>query len=100
MLHLPEERLDRLFSTQWESRNSATVVVDIEVEAYDRQGLLRDISDLFAKEKINVTKVNSLNKNNQAKMKFSIEIADLQQLSRLIVLLHQVPDVIAAWRHI
>lgn len=100
MQRVPEDRLDRLLSAQWGKRDGAKVVVDVEVEAYDRQGLLRDISDLFAKEKINVTKVNSLSKNNQAKMRFSVEIADLHQLGHLLVLIRQVPDVIVARRHI
>jgi GTP pyrophosphokinase len=72
--------------------------VDIEVMAYDRQGLLRDISELFAREKINVTRVNTLSKQNQANMQFSIEIADLEQLSRLLALLHQVSNVVSARR--
>ena len=77
-----------------------TFTVDIVVEAYDRQGLLRDIGDLFVREKDNVTRVNTLSKNNQAKMQFSIEISDLEQLSRLLALIHQVPNVIAAQRHV
>jgi len=98
MLRLPENRSDRILSAQWGGRHDANFAVDIEVKAYDRQGLLRDISDLFAKEKVNVTGVNSLSKHNQANMQFSIEIADLEQLSRLLAMLHQVPNVISARR--
>jgi len=100
MQRLPESRSDRLLSAQWGSRQGATSAVDIEVEAYDRQGLLRDITDLFAREKINVTKVNSQSKNNEAKMRFSIEIADLEQLARVLAQIRQVDNVIAARRHI
>ena len=100
MQRLPENRSDRLLSAQWGNRQGATAAVDIEVEAYDRQGLLRDISDLFAREKINVTKVNTLSKSNEAKMRFSIEIANLEQLARVLAQLRQVDNVIAARRHI
>ena len=100
MLRLPEDRRDRLVSAQWGSRKGTTFAVDIEVEAYDRQSLLRDITDVFVREKINVTKVNTLSKNNQAKMNFSVEIKDLEQLSRLIALIHHVPNVIKAKRHV
>ena len=70
----------------------------LEVVAYDRQGLLRDITDQFAKEKINVTRVNTLSKHNEANMQFSIEITDLEQLSKLLALLHHVPNVVSARR--
>ena len=98
MLRMPENRSDRVLSAQWGGKKDANFSVDIEVMAYDRQGLLRDISELFAREKINVTRVNTLSKQNQANMQFSIEIADLEQLSRLLALLHQVSNVVSARR--
>ena len=98
ILRMPEGRLDRLLRAQWGGKKDSRFAVDIEVEAYDRQGLLRDISELFSREKINVTRVNSLSKKNQANMQFSIEISDLEQLSRLLALLHQVPNVVNARR--
>ena len=100
MLRLPESKRDRMLSAQWGSGKGETFSVDIGVEAHDRQGLLRDISDLLAREKVNVTAVNTLSKNNHAQMKFSVEIADLEQLSRLIALIHQIPNVISARRQI
>ena len=98
MLRMPADRQDRVLAAQWGVKKGANFSVDIEVEAYDRQGLLRDISELFAREKINVTRVNTLSKHNQANMQFSIEIADLEQLSKLLALLHQVPNVVSARR--
>jgi GTP pyrophosphokinase len=99
MLRLSDNRRDRVLSAQWGGAKDAAFSVDIEVEAYDRQGLLRDISDVFAREKINVTRVNTLSKNYQAKMQFSIEIKDLGQLGQLLALIHQVPSVVVAKRH-
>ena len=95
---LPEERYDRVLNAQWGNSQSVRSDVDIEVEAHDRQGLLRDISDLFAREKINATKANTMSRNHLALMQFSIEISDLEQLSRLLALIQQVPNVIAARR--
>jgi GTP pyrophosphokinase len=99
MLRLSDDRRDRVLNAQWGGVKDAAFSVDIEVEAYDRQGLLRDISDVFAREKINVTRVNTLSKNYQARMQFSIEIKDLGQLAQLLALIHQVPNVVAARRH-
>lgn len=95
---LDETRQARLLQAQWGNKNNTRADVDIEVEADDRQGLLRDISDLFAREKINVIQVNTLSKNALAKMQFSVEISSLEQLERLLALIHQVPGVSMARR--
>ena len=98
MLRTPEDRRDRVLSAQWGGSKEANFAVDIEVLAYDRQGLLRDISDVFAREKINVTRVNTLSKHNQADMQFSLEITNLEQLSKLLALLLHVSGVVSARR--
>ncbi|SDY84259.1 bifunctional (p)ppGpp synthetase/guanosine-3',5'-bis(diphosphate) 3'-pyrophosphohydrolase [Nitrosomonas sp. Nm33] len=100
---LPEERHARLLHAHWGAGANLVTSVDIEVEAHDRQGLLRDISDLFVREKVNATKVNATKGNTQsrsnlAKMQFSLEITNLDQLQRLLALIQQVPDVITARR--
>ncbi len=100
IVRLPEIRRDRVLTAQWGKQLNVNTDVDIEVEAHDRQGLLRDISDLFVREKVNATKANTLSRNNLALMQFSIEILDLEQLNRLLALIQQVPDVIAARRRI
>ncbi len=97
---LDETRQSRMLHAQWGNNNDTRADVDIEVEAYDRQGLLRDISDLFAREKINVTQVNTLSRNMQARMQFSVEIANLEQLDRLLALIKQVPGVSTARRKV
>jgi GTP pyrophosphokinase len=98
MVRMPSEKSERVLNAQWGGQKNDHFAVDIEVLAYDRQGLLRDITDQFAKEKINVTRVNTLSKHNEANMQFSIEITDLEQLSKLLALLHHVPNVVSARR--
>jgi GTP pyrophosphokinase len=97
---LPNERRNRLLGAQWGVDHSVSSSVDIEVEAHDRQGLLRDISDLFAREKINATKANTMSRNHQALMQFSIGIANRDQLSRLLGLIQQIPSITAARRRV
>lgn len=97
---LPEDRHNRLLSAQWGNYQNVRTDVDIEVEAHDRQGLLRDISDLFVREKVNAIKANTMSRNNMALMQFSIEISNLEQLSRLLALIQQVPNVITARRRV
>jgi GTP pyrophosphokinase len=97
---LDAARQGRLLHAQWGSSSTSRTDVDIEIEAYDRQALLRDISDLFARERINVTKVNTVSRNQQARMQFSVEITNLDQLNRLLALIKQVPGVAVARRKV
>lgn len=95
---LPEDRHDRILGAQWENHQNFSANVDIEVEAHDRQGLLRDISDLFVRERVNATKANTISRNNLALMQFSIEVANLDQLNNLLRLIQLVPNVISVQR--
>lgn len=95
---LPEERRSRLLQASWSMGGNHVASVEIEVEARDRQGLLRDISDLFVREKANATRANMLSRGHLAMMLFSLEITDLDQLRRLLAQIQHVPGVIAARR--
>ncbi len=95
---LPEARLSRKLVAQWDHIHNVNMSIDIEVEAEDRQGLLRDISDLFVREKINATKVNTMSRKNLALMQFSIEVSNKDKLVQLLSLIKKVPDVITARR--
>lgn len=97
---LPEDRHNRVLNAHWGNYQNTSTEVDIEVQAHDRQGLLRDISDLFVREKVNATKANTMSRNDLALMQFSIQITDLDQLSRLLALIQQLPNVIAARRRV
>ena len=72
--------------------------VDIVVEAMDRQGLLRDISEVLSREKINVTAANTLTRNMQSRMAFTVEVQSLAVLKRALALVADVPGVTAATR--
>jgi GTP pyrophosphokinase len=72
--------------------------VDVSVEAGDRQGLLRDISDVLSREKINVTAVNTLSKKGKAFMCFTLEVNGVAQIRQAIQLIREVGGVIDARR--
>ena len=61
------------------------------VEAGDRHGLLRDLSEVFSREKINVTAVNTLSKQHLARMGFTLEVRSVAELKRTLALLADVP---------
>ena len=76
--------------------------VDVIVEAADRQGLLRDISEVFAKEGMNVTGVNTQSvkdpRGGTAWMTFTVEVADSARLSHVLALVGRVEGVRSARR--
>lgn len=76
----------------------AVYPVDVMVEAIDRQGLLRDISEVFAKEKMNVIGVNTQTVRGTAWMTFTVEVADAGRLSQVLGVVAQVQGVRQARR--
>lgn len=89
---------ERVIETDWGGQTGGVFAVDIIVDAHDRQGLLRDISDIFMREKINVIAVNTQSKQGNAHMGFTAEMPNVQQLKRTLTLIHEVPGVVGARR--
>jgi GTP pyrophosphokinase len=91
---------ERVIETEWggQTDSHSVFAVDIVVDAHDRQGLLRDISEVFTREKINVIAVNTQSKQGVALMGFTAEISNVQQLKRTLALIHEVPGVVGARR--
>jgi len=97
------ERRERLISVAWsEQSTGASYPVDVFVSARDRKGLLRDISSLLAGEEVDVVGVSSRSDRNSdvATMRFTLEISNIQQLSRVLNKVAQMPDVIEVRRQI
>ncbi|WP_293780458.1 bifunctional (p)ppGpp synthetase/guanosine-3',5'-bis(diphosphate) 3'-pyrophosphohydrolase [uncultured Oxalicibacterium sp.] len=91
---------ERVIQTAWGSPQVSTVYpVDIFVLASDRQGLLRDISDIFLREKINVIGVSTQSVKGQARMAFTAEIGSTAQLQKALNIISEVNGVLEAKRH-
>jgi GTP pyrophosphokinase len=71
----------------------APFFADIEVVALDRQGLLRDITEAIARERINVTAVNTLSKGSHAFMRFTMQVASADGIHRVLRALKDIPGV-------
>jgi len=85
---------ERVILTSWGEPGRETVYpVDIYVLAQDRQGLLRDISEIFSREKINVIGVNTQSAKGQARMSFTAEIGSTAQLQKALTILRDVNGV-------
>jgi GTP pyrophosphokinase len=98
LLRLAELQPERLIEAGWGQQKEGVFSVDVVVQANDRQGLLRDISELLSREKINVTGVSTQSKQHMAYMSFTVEISDLEQLQRTLALLRDVQGVLTASR--
>jgi GTP pyrophosphokinase len=95
-LHAPE----RVIQTTWGASGGDTVYpIDIFVLANDRQGLLRDISDVLLREKINVIGVSTQSAKGQARMAFTAEVTATEQLQKALAVIREVPGVVEARRH-
>ena len=70
----------------------------IEIVAYDRGALLRDISTIIADEQVNMTTVNVLIRQNIATFQLTIEIGSMNQLTRILTRLERIPSVVEARR--
>lgn len=89
----------RAVRANWQEHFGRYQPVSIHIEAYDRRGLLRDLTNIIDKEKVNICRAETLSTDdNIAHMKFAVEVAGLAHLSRLLVKLEQQPSVIHAKR--
>ncbi len=90
---------ERVIETEWGLAGNDTVYpVDLFILAQDRQGLLRDISEVFSREKINVTGVNTQSAKGQARMVFTVEIGATAQLQKALGAIGEVSGVVEARR--
>jgi GTP pyrophosphokinase len=97
------EQRARLAEVQWAGEQpEGAFLVDVQVYAGDRKGLLRDISSVFANEEIDVlgVKTHSDRRHERASMRFTVEVRDMTQLSRVLDKLAQVPDVLDVRRQV
>jgi GTP pyrophosphokinase len=88
---------ERLLKVSW-GHAEQTFPVPVKIKAYDRQGLMSDISILLSDENININDV-SVNVNRSiADLKLVIEVKDLTQLSRILTRIENLPNVMEAVR--
>ena len=93
---LAARNAERVIEVEWgkaRSEGAAVYPVDVWVEAADRQGLLRDISEVFAKEKMNVIGVQTQSVKGTAWMTFTVEVADSARLTKVRALVAEVRGV-------
>jgi GTP pyrophosphokinase len=90
----------RVLAVDWGNMASSQFPVDLEVQAFDRRGLVRDVSAALADEKISIQEMTTVTdkRDNVARMRIGISVAGLAQLSKLLSRIGQLPNVISARR--
>ncbi|MEI6599596.1 MAG: bifunctional (p)ppGpp synthetase/guanosine-3',5'-bis(diphosphate) 3'-pyrophosphohydrolase [Comamonadaceae bacterium] len=92
---------ERVIEVEWgqaPAREAAVYPVDVAIEAADRQGLLRDISEVFTKEKMNVIGVQTQSIKGTAWMTFTIEVSDSGRLHKVLAIVAELKGVRSARR--
>ena len=95
ILALPEEKRPRLIEVEWGHQNGSVYPVEITMTAYQRTGLMQDISTILANLKVNLLNINS-NTNQAEQMvytRLTMEIHSVDELVLIIDKLSQLPNV-------
>ena len=102
IIHSTEKQKQRFLQVSWGQASHEKYVVNLLVKAYDRAGLLRDITTLLSNEKADVHALESkTNKeDNVVQTQLTVEIDGIDNLSRLLTRLQQIPNVFEARRQI
>lgn len=100
VLQLQYTEPDRIIEVSWGGKPQETYSVDIEIKAYDRSGLLRDITTMLVNARIDATAVNTLSdkKTHTATMNLTLEITGLEALGTFLAKVNRLPNVLSADR--
>jgi GTP pyrophosphokinase len=99
-LNLHQKHRERVIEVDWGGESNAVYPVDLRITAYDRQGLLKDLSGLIADEDMRVTTLTT--RTDRASMQVNIdltlEVDGLESLGRVMSRLEQVSNVVSVRR--
>ena len=95
---LSEDEHQRLIDVSWTSDTEAVFPAEISVMTRDRMGLLKDITEIFSKEKHNILNMSTNRTKDGVQITFSIEVRSIQDLNRTLKLLCGLNGVISARR--
>ena len=97
---LLEAEPHRIIEVSWGVRQASVYPVDVSVDAYDRSGLLRDITQVLSASRCDVLALHTQSNrdDNTANLTVTVEISDLEQLAKLLSQIRNLPNVIEAKR--
>ncbi|HKZ73164.1 MAG TPA: TGS domain-containing protein, partial [Steroidobacteraceae bacterium] len=94
------EKPERALNVEWSERSDSELAVELVISAYDRRGLVRDVSDVLALERLSIEAMTTTTDRDAgtALVSVSVAVKDLEQLARVLRRLGSVPNVIHARR--
>jgi guanosine-3',5'-bis(diphosphate) 3'-pyrophosphohydrolase len=96
-----EREVSRLIDVEWESAPAETYPIAIRVEAYDRTGLLNDITQVVAENKVNIVSAAvSVNPDHTAIVIATLQVSSVAQLARVMSRIEQLKDVLSVQREV
>lgn len=101
-LQMQLDHPEQIIAVNWGGVRRSTFPASIAVRAYDRRGLLRDISSLLDKEEANVIRLDTVTdqQTHLVEMQITLEVESFQLLSRLLEAINQIPNVYKASRQV
>ncbi len=100
LLRLMEQQASRIVEVEWGEDQEARYPVELRIDAWNRDGLLRDISSVLSDEHIGIigSRSNTDRRSRKASIELSVEVPDLETLSRTLSRLERLPNVISVRR--
>ena len=89
-----------MIAVEWGKQGERAFPIDVNVRAFDRRGLVRDISAVLADSKINIQAMNVVTdeREGMAEIVLRITVHDLEELSRMLGRIQGLPNVVSARR--
>ncbi|MFL6619226.1 MAG: RelA/SpoT family protein [Povalibacter sp.] len=97
---LQQAHPERLIPVEWGTGTDRAFPVDVNVRAFDRRGLVRDITGVLADSKINIHAMNTVTNDGDgiADINLRITVQDLEELSRVLARVQSLPNILSARR--
>lgn len=100
ILYQKHQAGERVVHVDWGNDEEKTYPMTIQIHAFDRKGLLRDVSSVFADEKVNVMEMNTRTeeKDQSVQMEVVVEIQGIEAMSKVLAKLDQLPNILSVKR--
>jgi GTP pyrophosphokinase len=99
IVHMPDYERERQLDVAWGTiHKEQSYAVPVEIIAYDRDGLLRDLTTVIADDHVNISKVNVDTRQDIASIQLTLQIASMDQLSRILSRIERISSVVEARR--
>ena len=88
-----KDKPERVLPVEWDSASKNNYAVDVQIQAFDRRGLLKDITTVLSNEDASITELTTRKHNEQVIISMEVELKELDDLQRIMSLLKQQPNI-------